>query len=241
MCKFNSLCQALDGSCECSHFTKISPFMPISSVPQLPLPSINVLQMVYHQICQQNELIRSVKESLGNVLERLSSLHQPTVEDLSSTADLNTAVTTATQLRRYLCGEATHKYSFELMSEVVNPAYKERAFSLLLQLTDAGGNKVQLDKSIFCKIMLFTTENPPKVIKLNTVGDKILKGNTELHGNSNFIFRNIAIKEVSSHFRNGCFFLVAMPSNTTDVAPFIIENLIVKARRASFEESQARK
>ena len=197
--------------------------------------------MFYHQICQQNELIRGIKETLSQAVERIASHQQPTVKDLPSTTDFNTAVTTAAQLKKHLCGEATHRYSLEPVSEVLNPAYKERAFSMLLQLIDADGKNAVLDKGVFCKILIFTKENPPKVIKINTVGDKILKGNTEVHGNSRFFFRNIAIREVSSHFRDGCFFVVAMPSDTIDIAPFIMDNFVVKARKVNVEVNSSKK
>jgi hypothetical protein len=42
------------------------------------------------------------------------------------------------------------------------------------------------------------------------------------------------IKEVTSHFRNGCFFLVVMPS-IPDIEPLIIENLVIKARKMTKE------
>ena len=186
-------------------------------------------------------MIKTLKETLSSALERLARYQNPTVEDLSSMTALQTTATTAAQLRKHLCGEATHRYSLKSVSDIVNPAYKERAFSLLLQLNNADGNDVELEKSIFCRIMLFSTENPPKMIKLNTFGDNILKGKTEVQGNSNFFFRNIAIKEVSSHFRNGCFFLVVMPSNSADIAPFIVENFIVKARKVSVEVNPGKK
>ena len=207
----------------------------------LQMTLLNTLLRMYNLIWQQNERMRSAKETLSAGLEKLESLQQPPSEDLSSTADLYAAVTTCTQLKKYLCGEATHKYSLELLSEVVNPAYKERAFSMHLQLIDAEGNKVLLGEGIFCKIMLFTTENPPKAIKLNTAGDRALKGDTEVHGNTSFFFRKIAVSDVSSHFRNGCFFLVAMPSDTTDIAPFIMKNFVVKSRKANFEGNPSKK
>ena len=119
------------------------------------------------------------------------------------------------------------------MREVLNPAYKERYFSILLRVVDANGKNAVLDKDIFCKIIVFTAENPPKVIEMNNAGDNILKGNTEVHGNSSFSFKKIAFKENSSHFRNGCVFLVVMPSDTNDIAPFIIDNFVVKSRKVN--------
>ena len=185
-------------------------------------------------------MIRSSKEILSKTLERLASLEKSAVEVLPSTPDLNTAITAA-QLKQYLCGGSTHRYSLEPVGEVSNPAYKERPFSILLQLIDGNGRNAVLDKGVLCSLVIFTTENPPKAIKENFTGDKILKGITEVYETSNFFFRNIAIREVSSHFRNGCFFLVAIPSDTIEIAPFIMGNFVVKARKANFEVNPSKK
>ena len=240
MCKYNILCDSLDGSCQCSLIASRPAFPPVNPVPYLTSGGQNILLTIYNQICQQNEIIKNLKETLSAALQRLERV-QPISDDLTSTNDSQTGATTVAQLKKHLCGEATQRYTLEPVSELVNPAYKERAFSVLLQVVDADGKPAVLDKSIFCKIVLFTTENPPKVIKMNTVGDKILKGNTEVQGNSNFFFRNIAVKEVSSHFRNGCFFFVVLPSNPTVVAPYIVENFLVKARKVNFEVTPSKK
>ena len=240
MCLYNALCQAADGSCQCVTPSNRSGFYSVGPVPLTPVTVPNALLPIYHQICQQNEMIRSVKGYLSSLLDSISSLKQPPTEDLSSSADTVTTATSA-QLKKSLCGESTHRYTLAPVSEIVNPVYKERTFSIDLQIVDADRNKVELEKSIFCKIILFTTENPPKVIKFNTNGDIILKGNTEIHGNSYFSFRKIAIKEVSSHFRNGCFFLVVMPSKTTEIAPFILEDFVVKARKINTDLSPRKK
>jgi hypothetical protein len=87
------------------------------------------------------------------------------------------------------------------------------------------------------KIMLFTTEVPPKAMKINTSGDKIMRGTTELSLARSAVkmhFTKIVIKEVTSHFRNGCFFLVVMSSNP-EIEPLIIENLVIKARKMARE------
>jgi hypothetical protein len=86
------------------------------------------------------------------------------------------------------------------------PVYKERAFELEASIVDQSRRPVPLIEPCEFKILLFTTEVPPKVMKINTNGDKIMRGTTEISvtvNSSKVHFRKIVIKEVTSHFRNG--------------------------------------
>ena len=240
MCISNILCEATDGSCQCSNLLKGSAFVPVAPVPLALVAAPTAFLQIYHQICEQNQQMLSFKDELNRFLERLSSLEQPIAKEVSSNFDEDSVVTSA-KLLKHLCGETVHRYTLEPVSGIINPVYKDRTFSIQLQIMDANKNIVELQKSIFCKIMLYSTENPPKIMKLNTNGNPILRGNIDLHGNSYFFFRKIAIKEVSSHFRNGCCFLVVMPSNKTEIAPFILEDFVVKARKINGEVSQRKK
>ena len=49
-------------------------------------------------------------------------------------------------------------------------------------------------------------------------------------GQSHIKFERIVIKEVTSHFRHGCFFLVVMPYSPI-IEPLILENVVIKARK----------
>jgi hypothetical protein len=60
------------------------------------------------------------------------------------------------------------------------PVYKERAFSLEVHVVDSSEKYAPLIDPCDFKIMLFTTEAPPKVLKVNTSGDKIMRGTTEV-------------------------------------------------------------
>lgn len=132
-------------------------------------------------------------------------------------------------------------FSLELLSEAPSPAYKERSFSLLIQIVDINGNKATMIENLDFVLQLYSMENPPKLVKVNTSGDIIIKGNAEVQSNSTVVFTKIAIKEVSSHFRNGVFFLVVAPKNCRYIKPLIIENLIVKARKMNKESLPIKK
>ena len=234
MCIFNISCQSEDGSCQCASLVQRSAIFPVGPVSLGAISVSSALLPLYNLVFQQIQVIRSIKESLGSIIEGIASLEHPITRDLSLNVDSVNAPTAA-QLKQYFCGETIHRYRLKPVNEIVNPAYKERIFSLMFRLIDAERNEVKLDKSIFCKLLLYTAENPPKVIKLNNSGDNILKGNTEMHGNSYFKFERIGINEVSSHFISGSFVLVVMPSDITEIAPFILEDFVVKARKMNLE------
>ena len=108
-------------------------------------------------------------------------------------------------------------------------------------MVDANGQRTSLTDPVHFQVMIFSNENPPKPINFNTSGDKILKGTVQAQGSSTVYFRKIAIKEVTSHFRNGSFFFVVMPIDASYIKPFIVENFVVKARKVATEESLRKK
>eukprot|EP00358_Blepharisma_japonicum_P005294 CAMPEP_0202945816 /NCGR_PEP_ID=MMETSP1395-20130829/7321_1 /ASSEMBLY_ACC=CAM_ASM_000871 /TAXON_ID=5961 /ORGANISM="Blepharisma japonicum, Strain Stock R1072" /LENGTH=97 /DNA_ID=CAMNT_0049646079 /DNA_START=463 /DNA_END=756 /DNA_ORIENTATION=+ len=83
--------------------------------------------------------------------------------------------------------------------------------------------------------MLFTTERPAKLLINNTSGDKVMRGTTEVEADSLITFNNVVIKEVTSHFRHGCVFLVVAPIDASYIQPLIIGNVVIKARKVMTE------
>ena len=196
---------------------------------------------LFRMISQQNEMIKKICEDSRLTIEAANRLAQNLGIDRSPTEVTSDEVTSSEQLKNILCPEASvHEYSLSLISSLPEPAYKERAFSMLLQIVDKNGEKVTLTSNTSFSILLFTTESPPKLLKINTSGDKVMRGTIDSEGNSSVFFRKIVIKEVTSHFRNGCFFLVVSPKRT-DIEPLIIPNFIIKARKLVPEGSPKKK
>jgi hypothetical protein len=107
--------------------------------------------------------------------------------------------------------------------------YKEKGFDLTFQVFDSCQTAVEI-KEIF-KVKLFTSENPPKLLKLNISSKRIMRGTLESFMNDKRMvqFENIVINEVSSHYINETFTLVVCCENSS-VQPFVLENLNVRAR-----------
>lgn len=233
MCNFNTVCSTNDGTCACQYGRpEIAKPVPIL------FPSANdnsLISALFRLVMQQNEMIKSITEQSHSALARLTELTQVARQSPNTCATSKEELMTSFQLQKALCGDTSHPYSLQLISELPAPAYKERGFSLLAQIVDVNGNKVLLPKSTVFKVMLFSDENPPKLVKNNTVGDNILRGTVDILSDSTLFFRKIVIKEVSSHFRNGCFFLVIAPKETGNVKPLILEKFIVKARKINNE------
>lgn len=250
MCRFNTECEVQDGSCNCmkkrTSAFKVNPDLACPR-PTQPLQN-NFYFPLFRLLQQQSEAIKLLSEQGKTVIEKLSSISNQ-LQHLNSTQDGSSPVivpyeevTSSSRLCEILCGQNTEfQYFLKLISEVPSPAYKERAFPLLAQIVDKDGNNATLPSSVFFKILLFTTESPPKLMKTNTGGDKIMRGTVEIETTSALLFRKIVIKEVTSHFRNGCFFLVIMPKQASHIKPLIIENFIIKARKVNAQSLPLKK
>lgn len=242
MCNFNIKCQTSDGSCKCHQAISSPEIIKPIPVPFTTGVDVTLFGTLFRIIAQQNEMIKAIAEQTKSALEKITTIAESTCQTLNPTLTPGEEVTTSSQIHKILCGEKIqHTFSLQVISEMPNPAYKERAFSLLLQIIDANGNKAELPESLNFKVMLFTMESPPKLMKINTSGDKIMKGTIEAQGNSTLFFRKIAVKEVTSHFRNGCFFLVVATKDVEYVKPLIVENFVVKARKINNEGAALKK
>ena len=235
MCKFNMMCQVKDGTCNCCEIRPFVPQVMRPIIPSLPTES-TLLYNLYSLISQQNEVIRSLSEQTSAALKQVESLTKSlegaTWGENTSIVVPREEVTTSDHILMILSpGKTTFQYHLRLVSEIPQPAYKERAFSLMLEVIDQNGIRANMPIPVNFKIMLYTTESPPKLMKVNTSGDKIMRGTVETESSGMVFFRKIVIKEVTSHFRNGCFFLAVVPKNSNDIKPLVIENFVIKARK----------
>lgn len=237
MCKFNNLCQSSDGKCACRPLAFQSGIVKPVPVPMTVPNDPNFMGALFKMILQQNELIKSIADQTKVALERISDLTEKKSADMTSPASIiSEEATTPSALLRYICKDRTSfTHSLELGEDIPMPAYKERSFSVLVNILDLNGNKVRLPNSVTFKIMLYTADSPPKNLSINTSGDKIMRGTLEVEGNSVIFFKKIIIKEVTSHFRNGSFFFVIIPKDADYIKPLIVEDFVIKARKITSE------
>ncbi|OMJ85979.1 hypothetical protein SteCoe_12614 [Stentor coeruleus] len=190
------------------------------------------MNAVYMLILQQSEMIKKISLEVQETYNKILQSTGKSLKTETDTETINEESTTLSLMMRFLCGNTcNHSFSLQLASDIPHPAYKERVFSLILNIVDLNGVKVHLQQNYVFKIMLYTADNPPKLLMINTSGVKIIRGTTEIEGNSIVIFKKIVVNEVSSHFRNGSFFLVVMAKDIDFIKPFVFPEFVVKARK----------
>ena len=257
MCKHNPLCPSQDESCQCKAGGAHSAFrcLPTHAPAQgfvFPGQAMQLSDMqLFELLRQQIELVKMIAQqnnqyisTLASIAERLEKADHADVSD--SESSLSRGGTSEPQHEGYpsqedlllvLADQKHLQYDFELKlrSEVPNPAYKDRAFSLDLEVTSADGNGTLPEGAEF-KVLMFTTENPPKLVEKNTGGDKVMKGCTDFEATGmRVLFPKVVVKEVTSHYRNGCTFLVVVCKSSVTVRPLVIEKFVVKARKINAE------
>ena len=232
MCLFDPNCPVTDGSCNCGQLLAGQ-------------SADNSLSPLFFFLNQQTQILNSIIEQNNCVLQYLSTISNALSQSSApeNVCTFNSEGTsTAQSLLDYICGpNPGFQYQIKLASPFPSPAYKERPFSLECQLCDLDGTAARLPQTILFKVSLYTTESPPKLLKNNTVGDKIMKGTTQSESTGAIHFPKVTIKEVSSHFRNSRLFLAVTAEQTPGIKPLIIEDVIVKARKISTNDGTAKK
>lgn len=232
MCTFNLQCPISDGSCNCPKQIA-SPGV----IKPIPIPAAfpndpNMLSALYRLIVQQNEMMRNISVQIQDALAKVLQFTEGSQKIENGSVPQTEEATTPSSLLKFLCGDlCNHSHSLQIANEIPSPAYKERAFSVMLNIIDSNGSKVRLSQNVVFKVMLFTADSPPKLLAINTSGDKIMRGTLEAEGNSAVMFRKIIIKEVTSHFRNGSFFFVVVAKDANFIKPFIYPEFVIKARK----------
>ncbi|CAK59552.1 unnamed protein product (macronuclear) [Paramecium tetraurelia] len=132
---------------------------------------------------------------------------------------------------QFILSQLNHKnfISYLNLEEEIKEIYRDRMFNLSVSLRDMNGDLIQdEDCPIFLRI--YTSEKFPKEVDSNIRGKPIFKGQTKILFRGKGEFQRISITEVSSHFPSGKFLLVIF-SEKSYIKPYIIDNLIVKAKK----------
>jgi len=164
--------------------------------------------------------------------------------------------TTETLMHMLYGNKQDFQYQLIFKNELPLPLYRERNFKFSVMLTDREGNPVKNSNRIPLTLAIYTSENPPKFVDVNTAGNKILKGMIDKDLVDGVVtFDKIQIKEVTSHFRNGWVFFVVYPKtsmtlnpligganslivNSNQIKPIVVERVVVKAKRSKEKEEK---
>ena len=232
MCDFNSRCSEYDGSCICMSIQAQGNFYNLLNFSQPQGLNMNLLGSLFQAVTRQGELISSINDNLDAIKQAIPLINSQ-----------NTESTTPSMLVNLLnSGKNDFSHFIHLLTAPPSPAYKERAFTFSVEIIDQSGEIFRISQSLILELRLYTSENPPKQVELNTSGQKVLKFICDYNGQSFFCFKKVFVHDVTSHYRNGALMLV-VTSNLSSLKPLIIEDFIVKARKIpskSFEESKKR-
>jgi hypothetical protein len=214
-------------------------------IKPIPVPLMNpqegaLVLSLFKMLGQQKDLIKKITEDSKLTTEKINKVSSKLGLQSSQVECTSEESTNPEQLLKLITTQTSFPYSLQLISDLPSPAFKEKAFSLLLQVIDCNEQPITLPSNSFFNVLLFTTESPPKALKTSMTGDKIIRGTTEVEASSSVLFKKIVIKEVSSHFRSGCFYLVINSKNSS-VRPLIVPNFIVKARKLNADGTPRKK
>lgn len=232
MCTYNPLCPARDGTCNCSRMKvqeEIPNPFPVGLYQQ---DNSTFMYSMFRMMMEQSEIIKGAYEQTRQVLEKLLENNSAPTKPKPVPEAIEGEETSKAGLLNYLCGPKPSFTHFLCLTEDISlPLYKERCFSVSINIACSSGAKAILPRPVLFKAFLYTTESPPKLVTTNTSGDKAMRGTLEVESDSHILFKKIIIKEVTSHFRNGVLYFVIMPQNADFIKPLIIEDFVIKARK----------
>ncbi|CAG9323833.1 unnamed protein product [Blepharisma stoltei] len=186
-------------------------------------------QQIVNQIVVAN---KQISDSLDNIIEQIklinhsnSSQSQPNL-----LADEHAQID---QIFQWASANNNFVHFIQLADALPSVIYKEKGFELRVFVADKNDIQIQIPNTQKFKVLLFSSENPPKLLKLNISGKKIIRGTTEsvMYSDGFVYFSNVVINEVTSHYTNDAFYLVIMALNSTSIKPLVIGNVSVKARK----------
>lgn len=237
MCNFNHSCPSDDGSCNCYMNQYLKYCTQSQMEPFRGYMDIQLAQPLMSMILNQSQQIKELSSLIMMISQKLNTSQSPNSECVNIINPIvSDEIISEKNIIEYLCGSSPNFTSqLKICGDIPNPAYKDRAFPMMVRIADNLNNETKLQKRELFKIMLFTAERPLKPLTLNKCGEKVVLGMLEADGDSSILFKKIIIKEVSSHFRNGSLFLVVKPENNDHIKPLIIPNFVVKARKMKTE------
>lgn len=204
----------------------------------------DTLACLINEINALKQIVKQNNTEKGGVLTKAAQLSQ-------HQAETSREIASSESLLSSLYGpNINFQYQLVFKSELPLPLYRERNFKFTVLLTDKDGNLVKNCNRIPLSLAIYTSENPPKFVDVNTSGNKILKGIIDKDLVDGAVtFDKIQIKEVTSHFRNGWVFFVVYPKTAgtvfnrampggnailvdhNQVRPLVLERVVVKAKK----------
>ena len=225
MCLLNPFCPAIDGPCSCS-------LLFSSSTSGLNF------QTLYSALTSKQSLLKNLSATVNELEKKVDLMMK---ESQAKSHSFQLEIASPSIILKTINPSASFKFRLQSICDGVKIVYKERNFSLKFRITDEMGKPAFLQTPVIFKLGLFTVDNPPTDLMKTNETRKILRGNLEVLATHEIEFRKICINQVSSHYRNGVFALAVIPDPYSSVQPFIMPDIIVKARKILAEPQAIKK
>ena len=159
MCGQNSFCNVPDGLCSCS-------------VYPVPLDPSHTLSMLLSIIQSKSQILIELNQHLNEIGNRLDQIPSGSKTKVLAS---NSEISTGSAIQKLLSTEAFYKYKLKFFVEPPSVLYKERNFLFKCYAEDGRGQKLKFDKNMRFSLILYSIENPPVELVLNTSGNKIIR------------------------------------------------------------------
>lgn len=230
MCNLNALCPNTDGSCVCLQNIIYKNYPLTYFQDNTFITYSNFIRGLYNIVTQQSTELNKLQKLVQEILNKARKIYENPELAVENNSD---DVCTSSDVLEYFSGKSPKfLYKIQLNDEPPRPMYKDRIFSFNARIVDFNGNEVILQQKAIFSISLFAYQKPVKPLKVNSNGDVIISGLTQVEGDSILEFKKFSVKEVSSRFRNGFLYLVIASENNKSIKPLILEELVVKARKS---------
>lgn len=192
----------------------------------------------------QNRFLSGIVSKNSQVIKQL--------EDLlnfydSSTAPLSQSPGVKRELSQVFDSEKTYNCKLKLWQSFPTSVCKSKYFKISAQLVPNDGVDIIKEERVGVSISLFSYDNIPKRLTHTMQGRNIFRGNTnsvlayDLVESKHLVHFKLQIREVSSHFVGGLFYLVIEPDKTLEsrglfIKPLVINDLKVKAKETKLED-----
>ncbi|OMJ71819.1 hypothetical protein SteCoe_29880 [Stentor coeruleus] len=230
MCNQNALCPKTDGSCMCMQNLYFKNCLPTYFQNSTISTYSYFIQGLYNIVIQQSKELNGLQKLIQEILNKTQKIYENPEPVAESSSD---DVCSSSDISEYFSGKnPKFLYKIQLNEELPRLMYKDRIFSFNASIVDLDGNEAILHQKAIFSISLFAYQRPVKPLKINSNGDIIISGIVQVESDSILEFKKLSVKEVSSRFRNGCLYLVIASENNKNIEPFILQNLVVKARKS---------
>jgi len=188
--------------------------------------ALNQLVLLQNQVLQQ---VVAQSHEIAHLISRIEGCFQDRTRCSSQTSTASSAARSLPE---------TYTLKLVLDGEVASPVLKERGFSLTGSVQDTENQLAVQAAGLQLTLSLYSQDNPTRALTLNIAGQfqpgkKVLRGTVtaSVQSDGSFRFPNVVINEVSSHYLDDAFSLVAS-ADQLGVKPLVIRKLAVRARKA---------